>query len=103
MERKGSIIHCVRYQLYSTINFLKVLFITSVFPIGICATSEAIILVLVLYLLVPHMGDYTVVMIHCKPWGENHWHMIQRKALAHANMQNIEKHWHPQPVGCKHA
>ena len=38
--------------------------------VGICATSEAILIVLVLYLLVPPMGDYTVVFIHCKPWGE---------------------------------
>ena len=36
-------------------------------------------------------------------WGEKHWHMIQRKSLAHASMHPIEKHWHPQLVGCKHA
>ena len=34
--------------------------------VGICATSEAILL----HLLVAPTGDYTVVIIHCKPWGE---------------------------------
>ena len=38
--------------------------------VGFCATLEAILIVLVLYLLVPPTGDYTVVIIHCKPWGE---------------------------------
>ena len=38
--------------------------------VGICATSEAILIVLVLYLLVLPVGDYTFVIIHCKPWGE---------------------------------
>ena len=36
--------------------------------VGICATSEAILIVLVLYLLIPPRGDYTIVNIHCKPW-----------------------------------
>ena len=38
--------------------------------VGICATSEAILIVLVFYLLVPPSGDYIVVIIHCKPRGE---------------------------------
>ena len=38
--------------------------------VGICATLESIIIVLVLYLLLPFMGHYTIVIIHCKTWGE---------------------------------
>ena len=34
--------------------------------VGTCATSKAILIV-----LVPPMGDYTIVIIHCKPWGKN--------------------------------
>ena len=44
--------------------------------LGNCATSKVILIVLVLYLCVPPMGDYTYVITHvyprknkCKPWG----------------------------------
>ena len=42
----------------------------SLLIVGTCTTSEAILIVLVFYVLVPPTGDYTVVIIHCKPWGE---------------------------------
>ena len=46
--------------------------------VGNCATSEVILIVLVLYFLVPPMGVLTDVTTHvnpiknrCKPWGKN--------------------------------
>ena len=35
--------------------------------VGICATLEVILIVLVLYFLVPATGDYTDVIIHINP------------------------------------
>ena len=47
--------------------------------VGICATSEVIFVVLVLYFLVPPTGDYTDAITHvnpkknqCKPWERIH-------------------------------
>ena len=46
--------------------------------VGICATSEVILIVLVLYFLVPPTGVHTDAITHinprknqCKPWGKN--------------------------------
>ena len=49
-----------------------------VLPVGNCATSEVILIVLVLHFLVPPTGVHTDVITHvnprknqCKPWGKN--------------------------------
>ena len=60
-------VHGLFQQLVGHIQAKNMLQIVSV---GICVTSEYILIVLVLYLLLPPMGHYTIVIIHCKPWGE---------------------------------
>ena len=57
--------------------------------VGICVTWEAIIIVLALYLLVPPTGYYSIVIIHCKTWGE--------KKAKDRNTNKIIKYIPPPP------